>query len=52
MPGGETSAEQDLWAWTLAQAPLCPCSDCQVYRLWTPAQLEDGTIERELRDLR
>jgi hypothetical protein len=44
MPGGETSAEQDLWGWTIYQA-------FSTIRLWTPAGLENGVIERELRML-
>jgi hypothetical protein len=38
---GETSASQDLWAWKLTQAG-------QQWRLWRPADWQDGTIRAEL----
>lgn len=44
-PDGETSAEQDLWGWTISDRKPAR------WRLWRPADLEDGTIERELRQL-
>jgi hypothetical protein len=41
MPDGETSAEQDLWAWTLRKAG-------QAWVLWEPADLDNGVIDGAL----
>lgn len=38
---GQTSAEQDLWAWTLRTAGVR-------YRLWRPANWESGEIRADL----
>lgn len=55
IPGGETSAEQDLWHWTLNQVDSLCGRECerngQFHQLWTPSGLENGRIERELSDL-
>ncbi len=42
---GETSGEQDLWAWTLAHGGR------DHYRLWRPADLEAGTVRAILERL-
>jgi hypothetical protein len=53
MPDGETSAEQDLWAWMLTREH--ECAECREYdtsapyRLWRPDDLASGTIEAEFR---
>jgi hypothetical protein len=45
MPDGDTSAEQDLWAWTLSNAGL-------PWFQWTvPADFDSGRIEYQLRCL-
>lgn len=44
MLDAETSAAQDWWAYTLDRGRVR-------WILWRPADLEDGTIERELREL-
>jgi len=41
---GETSAEQDLWIWTLAAAGF-PC------QLWRPEDLDSGEIEQLIRSV-
>jgi hypothetical protein len=47
MPDGETTAEQDLWAWLLTQL-----SGPILIRLWTvPDDIWSGQIERDLRTL-
>lgn len=44
---GETSAGQDLWAWTLSQP-----GEGARYVLWAvPRDLDNGTVERELEAL-
>lgn len=55
IPGGETSAEQDLWHWTLHQANMLCSTECErsghLHQLWTPADLENGRIKRELEEI-
>jgi hypothetical protein len=46
MPGGDTSAGQDLWLWTLARS-ISP--RVAFVRVWEPADLASGLIERDLR---
>ena len=51
MSGGETTAAQDAWAWTLREA-AGKAPYYLTYRLWVvPFALANGTIERELRKL-
>jgi hypothetical protein len=54
-PGGETSADQDLWLWMLHQIDLLCSCECKRRRplsvVWTRADLDSGTIERTLADL-
>jgi hypothetical protein len=55
MPGQDTTAEQDLWGWRLINAwqvyALAGCPP-RPWRIWTPADLADGTIETVLGELR
>lgn len=41
---GQTSADQDLWHWTAHQAGV-------PYRIWRPADLRSGLIERAIEEL-
>lgn len=43
--GGDTTAEQDLWGWTLTRAGAD-------WGIWRPADLASGRIERELSAIR
>lgn len=52
----DTTAEQDRWALMLLErSSQCAGYDCSgrgvFYRLWRPADLAAGTIEKELRQL-
>lgn len=59
MPDGDTSADQDGWAYALHEVGTGPCSSCYeydrydtLYELWFPIHLENGTIEKVLDSLR
>jgi hypothetical protein len=43
---GETSPDQDLWAWTIQRGSR-QCSSAG-YRLWNPRHWEEAVIHREL----
>ena len=41
LPGGETTAEQDLWGWTIRESG-------NAWALWEPADLDSGAVDRGL----
>lgn len=45
---GDTSADQDLWAWTLTRAAEVGSVRLD-YQMWRPADLDSGLIATELR---
>lgn len=46
IPGDYTTADQDLWIWTIFRV-LGP----RAVVIWQPRDLEDGTIEKRLRKI-
>lgn len=50
---GETSAQQDLWAWTIGKVVSYLRGEYEDgwirHEIWRPADLASGRIERELR---
>jgi hypothetical protein len=50
---GDTSAEQDLWLWTLAKhiRPPLHVSPLQFVRLWQPSDFWNGTVDNDLGSL-
>lgn len=46
--GDETTGWQDLWAWTITRTWRPGEDTVSGWRLWRPAQLEDGTIAAAL----
>ena len=53
LAGAGTSAEQDLWAWTISEASDARAAGGRPlgYELWGPADLQVGIVDRALEQL-
>jgi hypothetical protein len=51
-PGGETSAEQDLWIWTIDQIPKCDKIPGAQWVIWNELHWREGIIRAVLEAMR